>query len=89
MSLECIPLTAYCQMTGETPEAINKRIQRGIWHEGLQVLKIDGVKERWIDLIEVNHWARGNRRSLSDVSSEPNWTALDEIEQPRRKKNSY
>lgn len=65
MSLECVPLSAYCQMTGETPEAINKRIQRSVWREGLQVLKIDGVKERWIDLAEVNTWARGNRRELS------------------------
>ena len=48
-------------MTGETPEAINKRIQRGIWREGIQVLKIAGVKERWIDLHEIDKWARGGR----------------------------
>ncbi len=86
MSLECIPLSAYCQMTGETPEAINKRIQRGIWREGVQVLKIEGVKERWIDLLEVNAWARRNRRLVPGENLEPNWAAMDEIEQPRRKK---
>lgn len=86
MSLECVPLSAYCQMTGETPEAITKRIQRGVWREGLQVLKIDGVKERWIDLLEVNAWARRNRRPLTDEELGINWAALDEIEQPRRKK---
>ncbi|WP_229905981.1 excisionase [Rahnella laticis] len=61
VSLECVPLSAYCQMTGETPEAINKRVQRGIWREGIHVLKIAGVKERWIDLHEIDKWARGGR----------------------------
>lgn len=86
MTLECVPISMYCNNTGETIDAINKRIQRGVWQEGLHVLKIDGVKERWIDLIEVNHWARGDRRPLLGVNTEPNWAALDEIELPRRKK---
>lgn len=47
--LGCVPLSYYCEVIGETPEAINKRIQRGIWREGTHVLKIEGVKERWID----------------------------------------
>ena len=59
--LDCIPISMYCQQTGETIEAINKRIQRGVWQEGLQVLKIDGVKERWIDLHEINKWARSSK----------------------------
>lgn len=50
----------YCKETGETPEAINKRVQRGVWREGVQVLKVEGVKERWIDLSEVAKWARQN-----------------------------
>ncbi|HHQ6553245.1 TPA: excisionase [Serratia fonticola] len=62
-NLECIPISTYCQMTGETSEAINKRLQRNIWREGVQVLKLDGVKERWIDLAEVNNWARQRKSS--------------------------
>ncbi|WP_442913081.1 excisionase [Leclercia sp.] len=50
----------YCAQTGETLDAVNKRIQRGIWREGTHVLKIEGVKERWIDLAEVSTWARSN-----------------------------
>jgi hypothetical protein len=73
-------------MTGETPEAINKRIQRGIWREGVQVLKIEGVKERWIDLQEVNVWARGNRRVVPAENVEPNWAALDEVHHLGHKK---
>ncbi|CRL46033.1 hypothetical protein SGGMMB4_04259 [Sodalis glossinidius str. 'morsitans'] len=60
ISFECIPISTYCKNTGENIEAINKRIQRGLCREGVQVLKIDGVKERWIDLSEVCKWARKN-----------------------------
>ncbi|HGF2071958.1 TPA: excisionase, partial [Escherichia coli] len=51
----------YCRNAGETVDAVNKRIQRGIWKEGVHVLKVDGVKERWVDLIEVSKWARKNK----------------------------
>jgi len=53
LNLDCVPISTYCKETGETPEAINKRVQRGVWREGVQVLKVEGVKERWIDLSEV------------------------------------
>jgi len=61
MMLECVPITTYCEQAGETVEAVNKRIQRGLWREGVHVLKIDGVKERWIDLKEVSQWARQHK----------------------------
>ena len=60
LNLDCVPISTYCKETGETPEAINKRVQRGVWREGVQVLKVEGVKERWIDLSEVAKWARQN-----------------------------
>jgi hypothetical protein len=62
VSLDCIPLSAYCMSTGESIDAINKRIQRGVWKEGIQILKVDGVKERWVDLTEVTKWARKGRQ---------------------------
>ncbi|KAB0084884.1 excisionase [Escherichia coli] len=61
MGLDCVPISTYCRNTGETVDAVNKRIQRGIWKEGVHVLKVDGVKERWVDLIEVSKWARKNK----------------------------
>ncbi|HFT1913420.1 TPA: excisionase, partial [Escherichia coli] len=50
MGLDCVPISTYCRNAGETVDAVNKRIQRGIWKEGVHVLKVDGVKERWVDL---------------------------------------
>lgn len=46
---------------GETLDAVNKRLQRGVWKEGVQVLNVEGSKERWIDLTEVSKWARKNK----------------------------
>jgi len=64
MSLDVMPISIYCQTTGESVDAINKRIQRKIWQVGVHVLKVDGVQERWIDLEEVNRWARKSRDPL-------------------------
>lgn len=64
MSLDVMPISTYCQTTGESLDAINKRIQRKIWQVGVHVLKVDGVQERWIDLEEVNRWARKSRDPL-------------------------
>jgi len=61
-NLDCVPISRYCEITGESLVAINKRIQRGIWKEGNQILKVDGVKERWVDLLEIAKWARKNRQ---------------------------
>lgn len=58
LNLQCVPISVYCKETGETPDAITKRVQRGFWREGIQVLKVNGAKERWIDLNEVSKWAR-------------------------------
>jgi hypothetical protein len=63
LNLECVPLSTYCKETGETTDAVNKRLQRGVWQDGVQVLKMEGVRERWIDLSEVAKWARQSRQN--------------------------
>lgn len=56
----CIPLSTYCQLFGESPDAVDKRIQRGLWRQGKEYLKIAGVRERWVDLDAISEWARQN-----------------------------
>lgn len=75
INLQCVPISMYCRDTGESIEVINKRIRTGVWHEGHQILRIHGVKERWIDLAAVDEWARKSRPSKD---FEPNWAALDD-----------
>lgn len=61
LSVECLPISKYCELFGESTDAINKRVQRHFWQEGVHVLKVDGSKERWIDIKEVNKWVRKNK----------------------------
>lgn len=61
MNIDCVPISTYCREAGESLEAINKRLQRQVWIEGVHVLKVDGSRERWIDLTEVAKWARKNK----------------------------
>ena len=58
MSLSIVPLKKYCELSGESIDAVTRRIERGVWAEGKQVKKIANVRERWIDLEEVEKWAR-------------------------------
>ncbi len=37
VNLDCVPISAYCQYTGESIDAINKRLQRQFWIEGVHV----------------------------------------------------
>jgi len=61
LSDNCVPLNIYCKEYGETVDAINKRVQNGVWQEGVQIIKVKNVKERWVDLEEVNKWVRRNK----------------------------
>lgn len=56
-----MPIVTYCKVFGLTAEQINMRLNRGIWQKGVHVLSVDGSKERFIDLEEVDKWARKNK----------------------------
>lgn len=57
-ALRTVPLTKYCEMSGEKPDTVRKRIDRGIWAKGKQALKHPKIKELWIDLEAVEEWIR-------------------------------
>ncbi|AOW76279.1 excisionase [Colwellia sp. PAMC 20917] len=61
--LNILPLHQYCEISGESQTAVIKRIERGIWIVGQHVIKIPNVRERWIDIIEVEKWARKNKKT--------------------------
>ena len=56
-----MPIITYCKVFGLTPEQINMRLNRGVWQKDVHVLSVDGSKERFIDLEEVDKWARKNK----------------------------
>lgn len=56
--LTVVPLSKYCEISGEKLKTVQARIQNGVWLEGKHVHKVSHVKERWVDLTEVEKWAR-------------------------------
>lgn len=58
----CVPISVYCQMFNESIDAVNKRIQRGIWQQGKQFHNVEGARERWVDLDGVSKWVRDNSK---------------------------
>lgn len=56
-----IPITKYCEIFGLNLAQINRRLELGIWQKGIHVLQVEGCKERFIDLEEVDKWARKNK----------------------------
>lgn len=60
--MNCLPLSAYCERTGQKKKTIDQRIQRGIWLEGVHFFKPEGVRERWIDTKAIDEWVRNGGR---------------------------
>lgn len=57
-----LPISKYCRDFGDTVEAVNKRVQRGIWAEGVHVFKIQGMRERQIDIVAVDEWKNNEKQ---------------------------
>lgn len=51
-----LPISVYCEQYHDTAGAINKRIERGYWVDGIHVFKCDGFAERCVDLEEIDKW---------------------------------
>ena len=54
-----VKLSRYCELTGDTPDAVHMRRRRGEWVDGRHC-HIIGGRRLWIDLAEVNAWIRSS-----------------------------
>ena len=54
-------LKAYCDESGDTPDAVDKRVRSGIWLRGVHVNIPEGSRETWVNELAVNDWAAGRR----------------------------
>lgn len=59
VALEWVPMNRYCELFGETPDAVDKRLRSGFWLRDVHVRQPDGSKQLWINLEAVNDWASG------------------------------
>lgn len=46
-------------MTGESEDAIEKRLRSGYWLKDVHARVPEGARERWINLDAVDDWAAG------------------------------
>lgn len=59
VSLEWVPMARYCELMGETPDAVDKRVRSGHWLRDVHVRQPAGSKQLWINLEAVSDWAAG------------------------------
>ena len=64
-SLRTAPIAKYCELSGESPETVRKRIKRGHWVKGIHAIKPPHIRELWIDLEAVEQWIRNGGSSLA------------------------
>nr|WP_282765457.1 hypothetical protein [Alteromonas macleodii] len=64
-SLRTVPLTKYCELSGEDIETVRQRIKRGHWVKGVHAIKPPHIRELWIDLEAVEQWIRNGGSSLA------------------------
>ncbi len=57
--LHWIRLKAYCAKSGDTQDAVEKRVRSGIWLRDVHVRLPEGSKEQWVNELAVNDWAAG------------------------------
>ncbi|WP_124458970.1 excisionase [Variovorax sp. KBW07] len=59
IALGWVPINRYCELFGETPDAVDKRLRSGHWLRDVHVRHPVGSKQSWINIQAVNDWAAG------------------------------
>jgi hypothetical protein len=53
--MKWVKLRRYCELSGDSPDAVQKKLARGIWLDGLQIKTApDGA--RWVNIEAVEAW---------------------------------
>jgi hypothetical protein len=57
--LHWVRLDRYCALSGDSADAVDKRVRSGIWLDGVHVRVPEGSKSRWVNMKAVNDWCEG------------------------------
>ena len=57
--LNWVRLNRYCEMSGDTPDAVNCRLRNGHWIRGVHTKVPEGSASIWVNLKAVEDWAEG------------------------------
>jgi hypothetical protein len=66
--LRWIKLTTYCQLSGDSSDAVHARRRKHQWTDGLHC-KIGPDGNLWINPEEVNKWVESNEKTTTSLAS--------------------
>lgn len=58
--MQWIRLKKHCELTGDTPDAVDCRLRSGQWLRDVHARRPAGSRELWINVRAVEDWAAGN-----------------------------
>ncbi|VEG91781.1 excisionase [Legionella spiritensis] len=59
-----VKLKKYCQVSGDTANAVHAKRKRGVWLDGIQC-KLGPDGNIWINLIEVEKWVENGNKATN------------------------
>lgn len=59
--MKWIKLRKYCEISGDTSDAVHAKRKRGIWLDGLQC-KVGPDGNLWVNLTEVEKWVESGKQ---------------------------
>ena len=69
--LQWVRLSKYCDLSGDTHDAVEKRLRTGKWLRDVHARKPDGSAELWVNLDAVNDWVEGKLPAHQHGKKEP------------------
>ena len=64
MIMNWVKLKKYCEISGDTSNAVHAKRKRGMWLDGIQC-KVGPDGNVWINLIEVERWVEDGNKATS------------------------
>ena len=59
-----VKLRRYCEISGDTSNAVHAKRKRGMWLDGIQC-KVGPDGNIWINLIEVERWVENGNKATN------------------------
>ena len=59
-----VKLKKYCEISGDTSNAVHAKRKRGMWLDGIQC-KIGPDGNIWINLVEVERWVENGNKATN------------------------
>ncbi|EHL31836.1 Phage excisionase [Legionella parisiensis] len=62
--MKWIKLKKYCEISGDTSNAVHAKRKRGMWLDGVQC-KVGPDGNIWINLVEVERWVENGNKATN------------------------